>query len=546
MAQIMINNLSFTYEGDYTPIFDHVTLNLDSDWKTGLIGRNGRGKTTLLKLLSGSLQPTEGRIESKGSISYFPYPYHDKYQNTLDIIKETIGGIRTMELQMEALQENEVMNTEQSEQYIALLEAYQEMSGYEIESIICKELEQMQLSAELLNRDFQTLSGGEKTCMQIIALFLRKDPYVLLDEPTNHLDVKKKEVLAGYLVEKKGYIVVSHDWEFLDKVTDHILSINRVDLTLEQGNYSSWRMNMELKEQYEIKTKEKLLREINQLKKKAAQTRNWSDAGNKQKYEFAGNFRTNGTQSYMRQAKQAEGKIAENLEQKKTLLQNMEKERRLNILQEKAAAGCVVTIDDLCFSYDVNHDSECKYLIDHLSLRIIRGDRIWLKGRNGAGKSTLLRLLCGELKGSTSVHYAAGLRIALSTQEPEWKYGNVRELFFQSYQPQDTIRAAGYAKDEIKQQYTTFVNLCFMFDLPKTFDKRPIETLSSGEIKKLDIARALSMENQLLLLDEPLNFMDVNFREQLTTALCKSNSTVVFVEHNTEFGERTATRIIEL
>ena len=135
---------------------------------------------------------------------------------------------------------------------------------------------------------------------------MRKEAFVLLDEPTNHLDKEKKEHLKEYLKKKKGYIIASHDTVFLDAVCDHILAINRVDISIEQGSYSSWRRNMELKEQFELRTRQRLMQEINQLEHRAKITREWSDVGNKQTYPFAGHFRTNGTRAYMRQAKAAE------------------------------------------------------------------------------------------------------------------------------------------------------------------------------------------------------------------------------------------------
>lgn len=265
MSQIAIKDMTYYYDDYYHPVFEHVNLLLDSDWKTGLIGRNGRGKTTLLKLLLGELQPSIGKIElHEKKIGYFPYVCDDRYGITMDVIKENIAGLKTMDVQMEKLILDN--DSDHMETYFQLHDQYKQLDGYEMESRIYKEFEQMQLDQSLLERNYATLSGGERTCMQIIALFLRKEAFVLLDEPTNHLDQQKKLTLSKYLKKKKGFILVTHDTEFLDQVVDHILAINKVNLSLE-------------------------------------------------KYPFASHARTNGTQAYMRQAKRAEEQIESNLEQ---------------------------------------------------------------------------------------------------------------------------------------------------------------------------------------------------------------------------------------
>ncbi len=524
MAQIEVKNLTFYYNDYYHPVFEKLNLNLDTDWKMALIGRNGRGKTTLLKLLQGSLEASSGSITRIGSVSYFPYSYDTKYKKAIDVVKECIGGIRTMELLMEEYAGD-------NERYFEVLEQYISLDGFEIESRIYKELAQMKLSSELLERDFASLSGGEQTCMLIIALFLRKDPFVLLDEPTNHLDREKKEFLKGYLKKKKGYIIVSHDTLFLDEVTDHILAINKTDVSLEQGTYSTWWRNMELKEQFELRTRQRLIQEISQLERQSQLNRTWSDAGNTQKYAFAGNGRTNGTRAYMTQAKAAEQHIKENLEKKKLLLRNMEEEKQLSIYQDILEEECLLSAENISYCYE----GKKTWLFKDISLRVYRGDKIWIRGLNGVGKTTLLKVLSGRLE-STNIIYADGLSIAYASQEPHWKSGDLKECF----------RRELRNPDDFFELYAKFKQICFLFDLPEEFDQRPLETLSSGELKKIDIARVLSSNHQVLFLDEPLNFMDVYFKAQLQAAVSDKELTVIFVEHNEEFSKAVANKVLEL
>ena len=529
MAKIEIRDVTFYYDDFYHPVFENLNANLNTDWKMAVVGRNGRGKTTLLKLLEGSLEASSGEIKRAGTVSYFPYSYDAEYTKTLDVIKECIGGLRTLEIEM-AQYEMGISDVD-NRKYFELLNRYGELDGYEMESRIYKELAMMRLSVELLERDFSTLSGGEQTCMLIIALFLRKETFVLLDEPTNHLDKEKKEHLKHYLTRKKGYIIASHDTFFLDAVSDHIFAINKSDISIEQGNYSSWRRNMELKEQFELRTKQRLMQEINQLDRQVKVTRKWSDIGNKQKYPFAGNARTNGTRAYMRQAKTAEQHIRDNLEEKKQLLRNLEEEKQLSIYQEILESECLIAMENVSYRYE----EESPLILENVTLRVYPGDKIWLRGHNGAGKTTLLKLLSGKLQGA-DIRYKEGVSIAYITQEPSCFCSDVKNHLRGSL---------GEGKD-FETAYAKFKELCSLFDLPEDFDKRPLETLSSGERKKVDIARVLCEKHQVLFLDEPLNYMDVYFKVQLENALADEELTLIFVEHNEEFGKRIANKVLEL
>lgn len=530
MSKIAIEEMSYYYADYYFPVFERVSLTIDTDWKTGLIGRNGRGKTTLLKLLSGELEPSSGYLYHTVPLSYFPYDCNQKYKKTMDVIKENIGGLKTMELTMEDIINKN--DTNRMELYFELLQQYQNMRGYEMDSLIQKEIEFMQLDPSLLEQDFSTLSGGEKTSIMILSLFLRKDAFILLDEPTNHLDLQRKEALTNYLKHKKGFIVVSHEVGFLDQVVDHIIAINKADISLEQGNYSTWKKNMLIKEQYDLRTRQRLEQEIGQLSRNSKKTRAWSNVGNQQKYEFACHARTNGTRAYMRQAKRAEQHIKDNLEEKKTLLRNLEEEKELSVLQTSLDSS-LIEVTDLNFSYCSGKKK--RPLFHHFDFHITTGERIWLRGKNGVGKSTFLKLLQGELE-SENIWYVENLVMESTSQEPRWNRGDIRELFFKQYGEEE----------KTERRFEKFMELCDAFDIPSDFTKRPLETLSSGELKKVDIARGLSGENHLLLMDEPLNYMDTMFREQLMKALLKDEVTVIFVEHDKTFGEKVATRIVDL
>lgn len=525
MAKITINNMSYYYDDFYHPVYENINLVIKTDWKLGLIGRNGRGKTTLLKLLKGDLEPSAGNINVPMEVEYFPYTGECGYIITRDIIKENVGKLKSIEDTMdEIISENDEARFNE---YSVLQEQYLELDGYEMESKILKEMDDMGLEASLLDRAFETLSGGEKTRIMLLTLFLRKKSFILLDEPTNHLDEEGKEAVITYLQKKKGFIVVSHDRSFLDRVIDHVISINKKDITIEKGNYSSWRHNKDKREEFELRTKERLEEEIAQLERSAKTSRTWANIGNMQRYQFASHGRANGVETYMKQAKRSEARVQDNIEQKKQLLQNYEEVKSLvmhhkNDMEEQ----CLIKIKELTFKYE----EDSKQIIKGFNFEINTGDRVWVKGKNGAGKSTLLKILNGKLP-NEAIEYADGLEIAMVAQEPAWKAGYIKEGF------EDTVQNPVYER---------FLELCDHFEMPENFLERPLETYSSGELKKVNIARALAEEHHIILFDEPLNYMDTYFSEQLEEALLKYQPTMIFVEHDSYFGKKIATRTIEL
>ena len=212
MALIDISRLSFTYEGSYDPVFQDLSLQLDTNWRLGLIGRNGRGKTTLLRLLMGQ-EIYRGTISSPVAFDYFPFSVPD--------------GARTGEEVAEALHPG--------------LERWR----------LLRELHLLDLDEGVLYRPFGTLSNGEQTRFLLALLFLGDHRFLLIDEPTNHLDLAGRDLAANYLAGKRGFILVSHDRAFLDRCVDHVLVFNRTGMEVHKGNFSSWWENKARRDQFE-------------------------------------------------------------------------------------------------------------------------------------------------------------------------------------------------------------------------------------------------------------------------------------------------------
>lgn len=204
MSLISVNNLTFGYDGSYNNIFENVSFNIDTDWKLGLIGRNGKGKTTFLNLLQGKYE-YKGTISKSVDVDYFPFEVRNKEKMAIEIVNDIAPNVQDWE--------------------------------------IIKELNLLNTDAEILYRNFNLLSGGEQVKILLISLFLKGNNFLLIDEPTNHLDIETRDNLIKYLEKKKGFIVVSHDRNFLDKVVDHIISINNTNIEIQKGNFSSWKEN---------------------------------------------------------------------------------------------------------------------------------------------------------------------------------------------------------------------------------------------------------------------------------------------------------------
>ena len=204
MSIINVKNLTFRYDGSLNNVFENVSFNIDTDWKLGLIGRNGKGKTTFLKLLLGEYE-YKGTITKSVEFDYFPFEVKDKERMAIEIVNEIAPSVEDWQ--------------------------------------IIKELNLLNTDAEILYRKFNLLSGGEQIKILLISLFLKGNNFLLIDEPTNHLDIETRNNLVEYLNRKKGFILVSHNRNFLDKVVDHIISINNTNIDIQKGNFSSWEGN---------------------------------------------------------------------------------------------------------------------------------------------------------------------------------------------------------------------------------------------------------------------------------------------------------------
>ena len=494
MSLISITNLTFGYDGSAENVFENVSLSLDTAWRLGLTGRNGRGKTTLLRLLEGGLE-YRGNISAAVGFEYFPYPA-DENELVIDIIREKAPSAEEWEISRE----------------ISLLEA----------------------DEDILWRQFGTLSGGEQTKALLAALFLRENSFLLIDEPTNHLDAHARKVLGRYLSRKSGFILVSHDRAFLDEAIDHILVINRQNIELQSGNFSSWHRNKLDRDNFERSENEKLKREIKQLEaaadkaarhsEKIAATKIGFDPIKTEKSLTRRPSVAKKAQKLMNRAKCMEARVERNIEAKSSLLKNIDEAEQLKLTPLRYHSEVLARGENLSLSLGN------RTLFGGLGFEIRRGERVALCGRNGCGKTTLIRMLLGEITpDSGCIALSSGVVVSVVSQTD----GELRGTL------------ADYAVER-GLDVSLFLAILRKLGFPRELFDRSTDGYSAGQRKKVMLARSLSERAHLYIWDEPLNYIDVVSRMQIEQLLTSSDITMLFTEHDNEFTEKTATRRIEL
>ena len=495
MSLINISNLTFAYEGSYDNIFENVSFQLDTDWKLGFTGRNGRGKTTFLKLLMGRYEYS-GTISASVEFEYFPYEVPDKSVSTAEIIRGICPEAPRWEL--------------------------------------LRELSSLELPEEVLDRPFGTLSNGEQTKALLAALFVKENSFLLIDEPTNHLDMHGRKLVSDYLGGKQGFILVSHDRAFLDGCVDHILSINRTNIELQRGSFSSWLANKERQDGFELAENEKLKKEVKRLNQTAKEKAAWSDAAERRKIGFdpdkteksLGRRPYEGAKSkkLMKRSKAIEDRQQAAIEEKSKLLKNLESAESLKLTQAPYHARRLVSLEDVSISY--GGKAACR----NVSFTIEQGDRVALLGTNGSGKSSVVRLISGA-----DVAYTGGFQRG--------------SRLIVSYVPQDTSGLAGSLSDYAEAcgiDESLFKTILRKLDFSRVQFEKDMADFSAGQKKKTLIARSLCERAHLYLWDEPLNYVDVISRMQIEELLLEFRPTILFVEHDRVFCDKIATKTVQL
>ncbi len=506
MAQINVSNLTFSYEGSFDNIFEDVSFSVDTDWKLGFLGRNGKGKTTFLNLLLGRYQYS-GNIAAAAAFDYFPYPIS------------------------------------QGQMQRAAADFLEEIKPQcELWRVIC-ELEQLSESAEILYRPFVTLSPGERTKVLLAVLFSGENDFLLIDEPTNHLDEESREDVKKYLSSKKGFLLVSHDRDLLDSCIDHVLVLNRKTIEVQRGNFSSWWENKQRRDQFAKAQNDRHRKEISKLRQAVSRSGAWADKneGTKIGYDHIKEpdrptraYIGGKTKKMQSRVKQLKNRINREIEEKEGLLADLEQPVDLKIMPLVHHKETLVEARD----YALNYERNGQQLFTGLTFTIARGQRVALHGKNGCGKSTLIKMIlqkAGYAKDSLPIaetgtcKTAAGLVISYINQDTSMLKGGISEF------------CRRQSLDE-----SLFCAVLRQLDMERVQFVKKIEDYSEGQKKKILLAASLLTPAHLYIWDEPLNYIDVFSRMQVEKLLLQYQPTMLFVEHDARFREKIATAVVEM
>ena len=512
MIDISVSNLVKEFEVG-SKILDGLTFQIDTGERVGLLGPNGCGKTTLLKILTGSMDYDEGEVviapgKRLGLISQIPvYPQGYTVEDVLDA---AFAPLRAMEGEMEALTQKMADGAGDPAlmaRYDKLTAAFQSGGGYETETNKNKVCNGLSISAEMRSRAFDQLSGGEKTRVNLGRLILEDTDILLLDEPTNHLDLRATEWLEEYLERFKGTVLtVSHDRYFLDKVVDRVIEIQGGKAEFYSGNYSFYAVEKERRYEEKLRQYEKEQAKIEQLEKAAEQLRTWAYSGMDKTF---------------RRAQSMEKRI-----EKMRVTDRPRKERKLTVrFGEREFRGDeVLTIKNLQKSFDG------RTLFSDVNLEVAGGERIALLGDNGTGKSTLIKILMGE-----ETPDAGKLRLG-----PTVKIGYLPQIIHFAHPERSLVDTMLYDLDCTPQAARDRL-AAFRFRGEDVF--KPVSALSGGEQSRLRLCMLMDAKINLLILDEPTNHLDIQSREWIEEAVEEYEGNLLFVSHDRYFIDRFATRI---
>ena len=494
-------------------ILDGLTFQVDAGERVGLLGPNGCGKTTFLRILTGEVHPDEGDIvvapnKRMGLISQIPvYPAGYTVEDVLDT---AFAPLHEMEAEMTRLSQRMAEGESDSallSRYDKLSAAFQVGGGYETDTNKNKVCNGLSIPQDMRERPFDMLSGGEKTRVNLARLILEDTDILLLDEPTNHLDLRATEWLEEYLDRFKGTVLaVSHDRYFLDKVVRRVVEIQEGKAEFYSGNYSFYAVEKERRYDEKLRQYEKEQAKIQQLEKAAEQLRIWAYSGNDKIFKRA----------------QSMEKRIERIRQ----TDKPRKDRKMAVrFGEREFRGDeVLSIKNLGKSFGE------RTLFADVNLEVEGGERIALLGDNGTGKSTLIKIIMGEEEPE----------VGRLRKGPTVKVGYLPQIIHFDHPERTLVDTMLYDLDCTAQTARNRL-AAFKFRGEDVF--KPVSALSGGEQSRLRLCMLMDSKINLLILDEPTNHLDIQSREWIEEAVEDYEGNLLFVSHDRYFIDRFATRI---
>ncbi|WP_409305171.1 ribosomal protection-like ABC-F family protein [Peribacillus sp. SCS-155] len=519
-------------EIDGMTISQGVNIELRPGEKAALIGDNGSGKTTFLHILLGKHPYSSGSVslgvkkEEVGWMLEEPRSHEATVRSFVEQGNENFYSLKLMLAECGGQWEHEGGNPEFIERYNSLLQEYSDRGGYEWELRVERVMKEMRIDESLWGNRYSSLSGGQKTRLRLARLLINQPKLLVLDEPTNHLDVESVEWLAKWLQAYKGTVLfISHEREFIDQVATVTYELTDQGTKRYSGGYSQYRR---IKEQ-EQKAAAALYQKQQREKKKLLEI----IQGYKQWYQKASNAASVRNPFAQKQA----GRHAVQLKSKEKALEKLESRQIQKPKEGKAInasfvgdafeSKTMIMLEKVSFSYNEQP------IFHNVSLQIIRGERIAVTGVNGSGKTTLLKLLTGQIAPNSGE----------VKQNPQTKIGYfMQEL--ESLNPANSILEEILSLKDVTQEEARTILACFLFRRDEVY--KQIQDLSMGEKCRVAFVKLYFSDANLLVLDEPTNYLDISAREQIETALLSYHGSVVIVSHDPFMLRRIATRVIAL
>lgn len=520
MIILDVNKLSKSF--GFGELFKNVSFSLNEGETISIVGPNGCGKSTLLKLITGEQRADGGSVFIKKGVkvAYLDQVSADKVDDrkVIDILKDAFTEINNMNATLkyyENLMQNPAEDYDKTlEKYCKLVEEFSRLGGYDVDVEIGAVCSGLNIKKELFNRNYTSLSGGEKTLIQLAKALLQKPDLLLLDEPTNHLDIERIEWLESYIKSFKGAcVIVSHDRYFLDKMSNKILDLTNVEPKIYNTNYTGY-----LKERERDFEKQLSAYKDQQLviKRLREQIKYFSEMGMAKDSPTLLN-RAKAMQTQL--SRILDNKIEKPIEPRKI---------RLAFDREKKSSKRVFETKNLTI-----FTPDGRKILNGINFIITQGERVALIGENGSGKTTFLKTLLGtqELRHEGEVIIGPSVKIGYLPQI----------ISFEN----DKFTILDYFKEEASISEEQARRILASFQFYKDDVEKKVKNLSGGERIRLRLAVLLQQKLNCLVFDEPTNHIDISTKEVLEKALNDFSGTILFVSHDRYFINKLADKVVE-
>lgn len=508
MIEISLNKINKSY--GFNNVLNNLSFDVKTNERVALIGSNGCGKTTTLKIIMGIESYDSGNIsirkESKiGYLTQIP-PKEDDNISARSVYLRGVQELINLENKINDFVENMSSNEKDIKLLDKLQEEFRISGGYSLKEKIEKIRNGFKITNELLDREYNKLSGGEKTLINLASIILSNPDILLLDEPTNHLDIDTLEWFEEYLSSYNGTVVIiSHDRYFLDRTVNKIIEIENGNANIYHGNYSYYLKESEKRLMVEFQNYKNQQKEIKALKEAIERYKVWGAKSD--------------NPMFFRRAKAIETRLQkmEVIDRPKT-----KSELRINFNVEDRTSNRVMVISN--FDLRIGNNE----LLRNSHMEVYYKERVCLMGKNGAGKTTLIK----NILNNTHDNIKLGTNIKIGYIPQEIRFDN-EELTIYEHMRKIFVGSESELRSKLNQFYFTVDNI----------DKK-VKSLSGGEKVRLKLLELILKNANFLILDEPTNHIDIDTREILEESLLAYEGTILFVSHDRYFINKIATKIV--